>query len=53
VIEGKKKNPGGRRVCRAGAGIEVNPGKGDTEGFPLRSEAAIVRDVRGFYRLEL
>jgi hypothetical protein len=30
----------------------VNPGKGDTEGFPLRSEAAIVRDVRGFYRLE-
>ena len=28
-------------------------GKGDTEGFPLRSEAAIIHDVRGFYRLEL
>ena len=31
----------------------MTQGKGDTKGFPLRSEAAIVRDLRGFYRLEL
>jgi hypothetical protein len=51
--KGEDKESKRRRVCRAGAGIEVTQGKGDTEGFPLRSEAAIVRDVRGFYRLEL
>ena len=51
--KGEDKESKGRRVCRAGAGIEVTQGKGDTEGFPLRSEAAIIRDVRGFYRLEL
>ena len=42
-----------RRVCRSGAGIEVTAGKGDTEGFPLRTEPKVVRDVRGFKRLEL
>ena len=51
--KGEDKESKSRRVCRAGAGIEVTQGKGDTKGFPLRSEAAIVRDLRGFYRLEL
>jgi hypothetical protein len=42
-----------RRVCRSGAGIEKIEGKGDTPGFILRDEPKIVKDVRGFDRLEL
>jgi hypothetical protein len=42
-----------RRVCRSGAGIEKIEGKGDTQGFILRDEPKIVKDVRGFDRLEL
>ncbi len=42
-----------RRVCRSGAGIEETEGKGDTPGFVLRNEPKIVKDVRGFNRLEL
>ena len=42
-----------KEKTKNGTGIEVTQGKGDTKGFPLRSEAAIVQDLRGFYRLEL
>lgn len=40
-------------MCRSGAGIEKIEGKGDTPGFILRDEPKIVKDVRGFDRLEL
>lgn len=42
-----------QRVCRSGAGIEKTPGKGDTDGFRLREDPCIVRDARGFDRLEM
>src|SRR5687767_8115017 len=42
-----------RKVCRCGAGVEETPNKCDTPGFPLRSEPKLVRDLRGFDRLEL
>ena len=31
IEKGEDKESKGRRVCRAGAGIEVTQGKGDTE----------------------
>jgi hypothetical protein len=31
----------------------MTPGKGDTEGFTLRQDPAIVKDVRGFKRFDL
>lgn len=42
-----------RRYCRAGAGVEQDYGKGNTPGFPLRDSPEMVRDFRGFMRLEL
>ena len=45
--KGEDKESKERRVCRAGAGIEVTQGKGDTEGFPLRSEGAIFGMLEG------
>ena len=42
-----------RKVCRSGAGVEETPNKCDTPGFPLRTESKLVRDLRGFDRLEL
>lgn len=45
----KSKN----RICRAGAGTEVNKNMSDTPGFTLRNEPAIVRDHRGFFKLEM
>ena len=42
-----------RKVCRSGAGVEVTPNMCDTPGFPLRIEPKLVRDLRGFDRLEL
>lgn len=41
-----------RKVCRFGAGVETTPGACDTPGFRLRDTPAIVRDIRGFDRLE-
>jgi hypothetical protein len=42
-----------RRCCRCGAGIEKTAFQADTPGFPLRTEPAILHDLRGFDRLEL
>jgi hypothetical protein len=42
-----------RRCCRCGAGIEKTAFQADTPGFPLRTEPEILRDLRGFDRLEL
>ena len=42
-----------RRCCRCGAGIEKTAFQSDTPGFPLRTEPAILHDLRGFDRLEL
>ena len=42
-----------RKVCRSGAGVEETPNMCDTPGFPLRIEPKLVRDLRGFDRLEL
>ena len=38
-------------MCRAGAGIEKNPGMGDTPGFPKVTEHTIVKDLCGFWKL--
>ena len=53
IPKGENKESKKRRVFRSGAGIEVSSGVGDTEGFPLRQDPAIVKDFRGFRRLEL
>ena len=42
-----------RKVCRSGAGVEETPNMCNTPGFPLRIEPKLVRDLRGFDRLEL
>jgi hypothetical protein len=42
-----------RRCCRCGAGAEKTAFHADTPGFPLRTEPEILRDLRGFDRLEL
>jgi hypothetical protein len=42
-----------RRVCRFGAGVEETPEACDTPGFPPRDEPEVLRDVRGFDRLEM
>ena len=42
-----------RRVCRCGAGVEETPNMCDTPGFPIRIEPKLVRDLRGFDRLDL
>jgi hypothetical protein len=52
-MKGESRDTKKRRVCRSGAGIENTPGGADTPGFVLREEAKIVKDVRGFNRLEL
>ena len=39
-----------RRVCRSGAGIEIRPDSGETEGFQPRTDSAIVNDLRNFLR---
>ena len=41
------------RVCRCGAGVEKNFMKCDTPGFPLRRQPCIMRDLRGFDRVDL
>ena len=40
-------------MCRCGAGVEETPNMCDTPGFPLRVAPKLVRDLRGFDRLEL
>ena len=42
-----------RKYCRFGCGHESNAGKNDTPGFPIRNQSEIVRDKRGFLKLEL
>ena len=42
-----------RRICKLGAGVEQTYNKADTPGFQLRTDTAIVKDIRGFSRLEL
>jgi hypothetical protein len=42
-----------RRCCRCGAGTEKTAFHADAPGFPLRTEPEILRDLRGFDRLEL
>jgi hypothetical protein len=42
-----------RRVCRCGAGIEAHFDQCDTPGFFERNVAAIVRDHRGFDRVDM
>lgn len=42
-----------QRYCRVGHGPEKTPGKADTPGYELRTDAALVQDRRGFVRLEL
>ena len=42
-----------RRVCRCGAGVEATFMKCDTPGFQLRTSATILRDLRGFDRVDL
>jgi hypothetical protein len=42
-----------RRVCRFGAGVEQTPNACDTPGFTPRENPEILRDVRGFDRLEM
>jgi hypothetical protein len=49
----KRTNEKGKRNCRCGAGDEATPGKGNTPGFILRDNPRIVRDKRGFDRIEL
>jgi hypothetical protein len=41
------------RFCRVGFGEEKTPGKADTPGLPLRTQPALIKDRRGFMRLEL
>jgi hypothetical protein len=42
-----------RRVCRSGCGVEADAGKCNTPGFKLRTSPKVVRDLRGFLRLDL
>ena len=54
----KKKSKKGHgddnnRICRFGCGSESKEGLCDTPGFPYRKESQIVRDKRGFLKLEL
>jgi hypothetical protein len=42
-----------RRVCRSGCGVEADAGRCNTPGFKLRFSPKIVRDLRGFLRLDL
>lgn len=42
-----------RRVCRCGAGVEQTFLKNDTPGFTLSQKAVIMRDIRGFDRVDL
>ena len=44
---------GKKRYCRFGCGAEMTESKCDTPGFPLRNTSEIVRDPRGYNRLEL
>ena len=49
-----KQNSGAeRKYCRFGCGHEGTAGKNDTPGFPLRQKSEIIRDKRGFLKLEL
>ena len=42
-----------RRVCRMGCGIELAAGTGLTPGYTTREKPVIVRDLRGFNRLDM
>lgn len=42
-----------KRFCRLGHGQEATPGKADTPGYDLRTNAALIQDSRGFRKLEL
>ena len=48
TVEQKK-----RKVCRCGAGVEVTAGECNTPGFKIRKEPCIVRDLRGFDRVDM
>ena len=49
----KHKSSNTSRVYKCGAGPEHTKGKCDTPGFPLSSKPSIVKDIRGFKRLDL
>ena len=51
--ESENKESRRRKVCRCGAGVEETPDMCNTPGFPLRTEPKLVRDLRGFDRLDL
>ena len=51
--ESEDKESRKRKVCRCGAGVEDTPDKCNTSGFPLSTEPKLVRDLRGFDRLDL
>ena len=42
-----------RRICKIGAGVEQTYNCANTPGFQLQTNADIVKDIRGFRRLEL
>ena len=50
--KGEKKEDQ-NRYCRFGCGTETIENQCDTPGFPFRNESKIVRDKRGFLKLEL
>src|SRR5688572_24520553 len=52
-LDSKDKESRKRKVCRCGAGVEKTPNMCDTPGFPLRVESKLVRNLRGFDRLEV
>jgi hypothetical protein len=49
----KKCKENQNRWCRCGAGHEKTFGKCDTPGFPLRKTPGIIRDPRGFDRVDM
>jgi hypothetical protein len=53
VKKGQKSKEKQNRWCRCGAGHENTYGKCDTPGFPLRKKPAIIRDPRGFDRVDM
>src|SRR5688572_26840617 len=52
-LDSKSKESRKRKVCKCGAGVEKTPNMCDTPGFLVRVEPELVRDLRGFDRLEL
>src|SRR5688572_10736577 len=52
-LDSESKESRKRKVCRCGAGVEDTPNMCDTPGFPIREKPMLVRNLRGFDRLEL